>query len=381
MLFDNLFDLSRTIRKYEYQAWDAERRTSSSMAACFSLVFFTYALLFIPISLLEGSPAGAVVYGSGGMILLGLLSLAYAWKLKFHFKSCALRTIPFWGMGYHSIVLITILWLWLTGTNVSITPFFIVVICLGFTWLHILQYILYITVLLIVSLVTISLVDFNHFWFLEFVTLYLFAVSLHIFHVSHQCRLFESQQMLEDERNVDGLTGLLNRRALEEAFSTPSAEGSRMAAILIDLDHFKSVNDTFGHAAGDQALTCAADIFKRVFRRSDLVARLGGDEFFIVLQLGDDAEAILKRKVEQLLRQVPLDFCGEAGRVSVTFSVGAYLTREDEKISLDDMIAQADSAMYTVKQAGRNHALLRSKDAPEVILRGMEFAAKVIQLS
>ena len=381
MLFENLLDLTRTIKKFRYQAWETERRSSSSMAVCFSLVFFTYALLFIPISLHENTPPGSIAWGAGGMLFISLLSLAYAWKLKFHFDTKSLPTMPFWCMAYNTVLLLSILFLWLTGSNMSITSFFIVVICLGFTWLHIAQYLIYITIMLGISLAAISLVEFNQFWFLEFVTLYLFAITLHIFHVGQQCRLFESQQMLEDERNVDGLTGLLNRRALAEAFFYPSSDETRLAAILVDLDFFKSVNDTFGHAAGDQALTYAADIFKRVFRKSDLIARLGGDEFLILLQLGSDAEAILQRKVDQLLRQVPIAFCSDAGRVSVTFSVGAYLSQKGERIGLEELISQADSAMYHVKQSGRNHALIRCGSTEEIQLKGMEFPAKTIQLS
>lgn len=380
MPFESLRELSATIKKYELQAWDAERQNSSAMAACFAIVFFTYAALFLPISRISSELQPALVFNSISMVVIGLISLLYSYYLKNKLAENRLHRMPILGFFYHTFVIISIFSLWAMGTSISITPMYIVVICMGFTWLHIVQYLSYITVLLIAILVTINQIDFDAYWFLEFVVVYLFALTLHIFHVSQQCRLFKYQNVIESDRNLDSLTGLLNRRALVENYLSSQAEGKQTAAILVDLDYFKNINDTFGHAAGDQALTYTADIFRRVFRKDDLISRLGGDEFFILLQLGQDAESILKRKVDLLLHQVPLNLTGQDQSVSMTFSVGAYLCKAQEDTTVETMIAKADEAMYRVKQSGRNAALITTSSGSEETLQGLDFPVKIIKL-
>ena len=380
MPFENLRELSGTIKKYEHQAWDAERQNSSAMAVCFAIVFFTYAALFLPISRISDELQPSMIFNSVCMVVIGLVSLLYSYFLKNRLAEDRLHCMPLFGFIYHTFVIVSIFSLWAMGTSISITPMYIVVICMGFTWLHITQYLSYITVLLIVILLTINQIDFDAYWFLEFVVVYLFAMTLHIFHVSQQCRIFNYQKVIETDRNLDSLTGLLNRRALVESFLSSQPEGKQTAAILVDLDYFKSINDTFCHAAGDQALTYTADIFKRVFRKDDLVSRLGGDEFFILLQLGQDAESILRRKLDLLLHQVPLMLTGQDHSVSMTFSVGAYLCKDQEDTTVEAMIAKADEAMYRVKQNGRNAALITTSSGSEETLQGLDFPVKIIKL-
>jgi len=152
----------------------------------------------------------------------------------------------------------------------------------------------------------------------------------------------------------DVLTGLPNRALLEDrmnqAMSTARRRGQQLAALFVDLDHFKAVNDTLGHSAGDQLLTEAAARLQRLTRSSDTVTRLGGDEFVVTGVVADEAaaEALANRVCEAFVR--PFDITGRT--LSVTVSVGVAVTgdREDHVGLLDE----ADRALYKAKSLGRN---------------------------
>jgi diguanylate cyclase (GGDEF)-like protein len=155
----------------------------------------------------------------------------------------------------------------------------------------------------------------------------------------------------------DPLTGLLNRRALIAALDTatasPPANGSQYALFMIDLDHFKSVNDLHGHAVGDQVLEVVADRFKAAARPSDLVARIGGDEFAVLAYNVDKetARKIGSRFLESLTRTIGAG--GQAHKVSL--SIGIALI-PDDGATADEALRNADLAMYCAKE--RRSALM-----------------------
>jgi diguanylate cyclase (GGDEF)-like protein len=167
--------------------------------------------------------------------------------------------------------------------------------------------------------------------------------------------------LLAREATTDRLTGAATRRALErrlvEAFDTARADGSPLAVVLCDLDHFKRINDTHGHAAGDRALQAAARILMAPSRGGDFCARYGGEEFVLVLEgtSGESALEIaerLRRKIEQL------ELAAESGafRQSMSFGVAAF--PELSVRSAEELVELADGALYTAKKLGRNLALL-----------------------
>jgi diguanylate cyclase (GGDEF)-like protein len=149
----------------------------------------------------------------------------------------------------------------------------------------------------------------------------------------------------------DPLTGLLNRRALIAALDTatasPPANGSQYALFMIDLDHFKSINDVHGHAVGDQVLEVVADRFKGAARPSDLVARIGGDEFAVLAYNVDreTARKIGSRFLESLTRTIGAG--GHAHKVSL--SIGVALIPEDGATA-EEALRNADLAMYRAKE-------------------------------
>ncbi|WP_253449190.1 EAL domain-containing protein [Halomonas sp. Y3] len=159
----------------------------------------------------------------------------------------------------------------------------------------------------------------------------------------------------------DPLTGLPNRRLmldrLEMTLKDSYRSGQIGALIFVDLDHFKQVNDTLGHHAGDQLLREVAHRYEEALRETDTLARLGGDEFAVLLHdLGSDPDAvavIAERVANKLLAvmQTPIRLGEE--RVSVSASLGITLFR-DHETTLDEILQQADMALFQAKAAGRN---------------------------
>jgi len=154
----------------------------------------------------------------------------------------------------------------------------------------------------------------------------------------------------------DPLTGLANRNTFREvlahAISRAHRDGSRVALLFVDLDHFKSVNDTLGHEVGDRLLQAVAGRLKGAVRDSDTVARLGGDEFTVILEALDDPSAatrVAEKIRECLSRPIKL---GEAD-ACVTPSIGVAVY-PDSATDIDTLLRVADSAMYQVKNTGRN---------------------------
>ncbi len=165
-----------------------------------------------------------------------------------------------------------------------------------------------------------------------------------------QLKLLNEQ--LQNLAITDGLTGLRNRRAFEEHLIQEVAEAKRfrspVSLLMIDVDHFKQFNDTFGHALGDEVLRTVASILAREARQSDLVARYGGEEFAVVMPHTDLNSAMLA--AERFRRTVEAH---EGFPRSVTISVGVaqYL---DEMTSPEELVKLADKALYRAKEQGRN---------------------------
>jgi len=167
-------------------------------------------------------------------------------------------------------------------------------------------------------------------------------------------------QRLHEQATRDPLTGALNRRAFFEA-SAPLLAGlqrspGRLALCLIDLDHFKRVNDEHGHAVGDLVLERFARMTQTALREGDLFARYGGEEFVVLLQDADKAHAA---SVMQRLRELGagVEFGEGEQRTGVTFSAGICHAGGPVRVTLDALLEQADRAMYAAKQAGRDRVV------------------------
>ena len=173
-----------------------------------------------------------------------------------------------------------------------------------------------------------------------------------------------AQERLQHLAHTDSLTGLANRFTLHGALRASIAQQRLVALLALDLDHFKLVNDTHGHAAGDQLLQHVAARLLACRRPADLVARLGGDEF-AVLVLADSGEAVDVDALSQRLIDVleePVDIGGRATRASASIGVARPSRAGDASVSADDLLVHADIALYAAKKAGRGRHETYSSD-------------------
>ncbi len=175
--------------------------------------------------------------------------------------------------------------------------------------------------------------------------------------VSERVR-YEAQ--LQHMADHDPLTGLLNRRSFErelnQHINRVQRYGAEGAALVLDIDRFKHINDTLGHNVGDELIVKVAQTLRTRLRDSDVLARLGGDEFAVLLPRGgrEEAEAVAESILASVRAQSVLTTAGR--RRPITTSVGIALFGESEGLSAEDVLVNADLAMYDAKEAGRDRA-------------------------
>jgi diguanylate cyclase len=172
--------------------------------------------------------------------------------------------------------------------------------------------------------------------------------------------LNQKQRDLERLTRQDGLTGLFNRNTFAELsrreLDRAQRQGSATTILLLDLDHFKRVNDTWGHPAGDAVLRHAATLTSSTVRSTDLVGRLGGEEFIVLLpNTSIDLGRRIAEKIRQRLEASVVMW--EGNRIPVTASFGLSSTTAEEKRDFDHLYTEADKALYLAKQRGRNRVI------------------------
>ena len=164
--------------------------------------------------------------------------------------------------------------------------------------------------------------------------------------------IFMSHQELHRYAITDSLTGVFNRNQLNSVLSEEIGRGRRynktFGILILDIDHFKSVNDSLGHNAGDEVLKQTAEVLSKSIRENDTLIRWGGEEF-IVVALEVDEQGLIQF-CDKLRKTIESENYGAAGKITV--SVGATLFRNDD--TQDTMISRADKALYEAKEKGRN---------------------------
>ncbi|UAW98813.1 GGDEF domain-containing protein [Halopseudomonas nanhaiensis] len=186
-------------------------------------------------------------------------------------------------------------------------------------------------------------------------------------HVYERSRVDNERRLLE-LASKDVLTGLANRMKLAEVFERERSHALRdnkpLALVVLDLDHFKRINDQFGHEGGDQVLRHVADLLPTRLRETDLFCRLGGEEFALLLpgaDLGRAAE--LANALREQLCATPLQL--DNGLVTLSFSAGVAALGEDGS-SLDALMRTADRRLYEAKGGGRNQVVAEEQDCSVV---------------
>jgi two-component system cell cycle response regulator len=160
---------------------------------------------------------------------------------------------------------------------------------------------------------------------------------------------------------TDGLTGLHNRRYMESHLGTvieqAAARGKPASLLILDIDHFKAVNDTYGHDAGDDVLREFALRLKRCVRNVDLACRYGGEEFVVVMPDTDIAIAqVVAERIRRTIAAEPFAIHKGARQLDVTISIG-LATRQDQGDSAEAILKRADQALYRAKRDGRNRVV------------------------
>ena len=163
----------------------------------------------------------------------------------------------------------------------------------------------------------------------------------------------------EIKANIDGLTGLPNRRYLEELLATIGPRrrsGDRLGALMIDLDHFKSLNDRFGHAAGDRVLRAVAEQISTAVRADDTPARYGGEEFAVLLRRANPQQAVeVAERIRRQIGDISPSELGIGDRVTVSIGVAVA---EGSVADPTAVLVSADEALYRAKREGRNRVVL-----------------------
>jgi diguanylate cyclase (GGDEF)-like protein len=165
------------------------------------------------------------------------------------------------------------------------------------------------------------------------------------------------KESLKNQSICDPLTGLFNRRYMEESlereFSRANRNKSSVAILMMDLDHFKRFNDTFGHQAGDTLLRALGDLLKRSTRGQDIACRYGGEEFVLVLTDSNLAGAVQRAEIlRQQVKQLSVEYAGQLlGAVSVSVGVAFF---PDHGTTMSDVLRASDQALYCAKREGRD---------------------------
>ena len=201
-------------------------------------------------------------------------------------------------------------------------------------------------------------------------TMYFFAAPHLIILTFSAYHMLSQWRRREDEVRqlslTDSLTHLSNRRSiisdLDHEHERSGRYGPSFSVLLVDLDHFKRVNDTWGHPVGDLVLVAAAKALKESVRKVDFVGRYGGEEFLVILPGTDSKGAFqLADRCRKQLEMIAIDI-GKSDPVKVTGSMGLYCNEHDRSISAEQMLHNADEALYKAKANGRNCVIISENE-------------------
>jgi len=184
--------------------------------------------------------------------------------------------------------------------------------------------------------------------------------------LSLQQSLISAREELRFQATHDALTGLFNRGAVLETIhrerSRQAREGGTLGIILADLDHFKQINDTYGHLLGDAVLKETARRMSGCVRPYDTVGRYGGEEFLIIAPTADATGSLsLAERMREAIASSPISTA--AGQVSVTASFGVAASDSTESIAPDTLLLRVDDALYRAKELGRNRCEMASRQS------------------
>lgn len=178
--------------------------------------------------------------------------------------------------------------------------------------------------------------------------------------------LISAREELRFRATHDGLTGIPNRAMVMEALNREAARQVREAqpfgVVLVDIDHFKNINDTHGHLCGDDVLKAVVERMKACIRAYDVIGRYGGEEFLVVVPAVDGPGAMaLAERIRRIVESQPVRM--PSGEVNVTVSLGVAVSADPKRTDARDLLRLADEALYRAKNGGRNRSELATPSA------------------
>lgn len=180
-------------------------------------------------------------------------------------------------------------------------------------------------------------------------------------HLDALQRLRLERDSLRRDAQLDALTGVMNRRSLEAEVISRCERRERFGALFIDVDHFKSVNDQYGHEMGDRVLVDLADTLRSGIRPGDVVARYGGEEFVVLVAgAGPESARLVAERLRKGVESMPLPPRGPS-QVAVSIGTAVFDPRSEDQ-SWDELLRRADAALYAAKRGGRNRVVMFSAD-------------------
>lgn len=175
-------------------------------------------------------------------------------------------------------------------------------------------------------------------------------------------------QSLMDKAQHDELTGLLNKSATRQFVENSLTGSSSCAMFVIDVDHFKCINDNLGHLFGDTVLFEVGNCIKKLFRSSDIVGRIGGDEFLVLLKDAGEP-SLIQDKAKVLNRALNRTLCSANGEYHISGSIGVSIYPKDGT-TFSELFGKADAALYRAKRGGRNNYVIYQEGMEEEICYG-----------
>lgn len=202
---------------------------------------------------------------------------------------------------------------------------------------------------------------------IDAVLIFVVASCLNFFFSFLRYRTFDETDALKKESATDAMTGLYNRKYFEHYFRFHHREDELSALIHMDLDNFKTLNNTLGHKQGDMLLIQVADILRQSFRKTDCVARVGGDEFMVFLpNLSETRNAVAR--AQGLLERFPIVVQEQGVEIAVSISIGIAFSEENKLPAYQALYEMADAAMYQAKKAGKGRAVISGCGGEETIV-------------
>jgi diguanylate cyclase (GGDEF)-like protein len=170
----------------------------------------------------------------------------------------------------------------------------------------------------------------------------------------------EYQMRIHRSASLDGLTGALNRRSIENQLASEVSfarrHGTELSVLMLDIDHFKKINDTYGHTTGDEVLRGLAQQVKTCIRIEDLFGRWGGEEFVVLVRgVGRTGSFLLANRLLKAIEQFEISCSGE--RIPVTTSIGVATLHHTTEDTAGELIVRADQCLYEAKRQGRNRVV------------------------